>query len=112
MITETWIPPNKVDDAQLKQLPAGYTIIQIPRPHRRGGGVAMIFRECLLHVNSYEPTTAKSFEGLEIVMSINSNCLRLLCLYRPPPSVQNGFTTPQFITRVLGLYGKRTCMCR
>ena len=97
MVTETWISPNKTNDPQLKHLPAGYAMLQVPRPHRRGGGVALIYRECL-HINSYEPTTAKCFEGLEVVMTINSHCLRLLVLYRPPPSPQNGFKVSQFIT--------------
>ena len=80
-------------------------MIQIPRTHRRGGGIAMIFRECI-HVNSHESTIAKSFQGLEVVMSINSNCLKLQCLYRPPPSTQNRFTTPQFITEFSDYMGK------
>ena len=97
MVTETWIPPKKMNDPHLSCLPLGYKILLVPRPHRRGGGVAMIYREWLT-VKSHESTTAKSFEGLEVVMTINSNCIRIVVLYRPPPSVQNGFNSAQFIT--------------
>jgi hypothetical protein len=97
MVTETWISPGNENNPHLSFLPAGYKILHVPRPSRRGGGVAIIYRECL-NIQSHHSTTAKSFEGLEVVMTIASNCLRLVTLYRPPPSPQNGFSNNQFFT--------------
>jgi hypothetical protein len=99
MVTESWLRPGDDKDGQLNCLPAGYTILHVPRPRskgKRGGGVAIIFRECLT-VQSFEPITATSFEGMEVVMTINSSCVRFVLIYRPPPSPQNGYTVSQFI---------------
>jgi hypothetical protein len=97
LVTETWIPAGGADPPQLSHLPAGYSIFHIPRSHRRGGGVAIIYRECL-HVKSLSKIQATSFEGLEAVISVNSSCIRVVAIYRPPPSKKNGFTTKQFLT--------------
>jgi hypothetical protein len=102
MITETWISPGNEDNPQLSFLPDGYKILHVPRPTRRGGGVAIIYRECL-NMQSHHVTPAKSFEGIEVVMTLASCCLRLITLYRPPPSPKNGFSNKQFVTEFTDL---------
>jgi hypothetical protein len=57
----------------------------------------MFFRGCLT-VQSFESITATSFEGMEVVLTINSSCVRFVLIYRPPPSPQNGYSVSQFLT--------------
>ena len=97
MVTETWIPPKRANDSQLLRLPPGYEIVNLPRSQRKGGGIAIIFRNCF-QVQSQEIIPAVCFEALEVVLTVKSYCLRLLALYRPPPNQDNGFTSGQFIT--------------
>ena len=96
MVTETWLAAGSENDTPLKQLPAGYSMLQIPRQHKRGGGVALIYRTCI-EVKSHQATTGTSFEGLEVLMTVKSSCLRLITIYRTYPSPENGYTVAQFI---------------
>jgi hypothetical protein len=93
-ITETWILPGNVNDHVLKDLPPGYSLSHIPR-QTRGGGVGIIYRDCLkpLIQPQYSVT---SFESIEALITIDSFCLRLIVLYRPPPSAKNGLTKAMF----------------
>jgi exonuclease III len=94
-ITETWISPCNANDHILSDLPLGYSFSQVPRSTRRGGGVAIFYRDFLNPV--IQPQfTASSFESLEAVITIDSHCLRLVVLYRPPPSTKNGLTKGLF----------------
>jgi exonuclease III len=86
----------------LRDLLPGYTLWHIPRPSRRGGGVAIIYRDCLQP--SLQPKfTASSFESFEALFQIDSACLRLIVLYRPPPSSQNGLTKAMFFQEFTNL---------
>ena len=94
-ITETWISSQNIHDHQLRDLPTGYSFHHIPRSSRRGGGVAIFYRTCLNP--KFQPQfIAASFESLETLITIDSVCLRLVVLYRPPPSSKNGLTKAQF----------------
>jgi exonuclease III len=90
-ITETWISPDNINDYILNELPHGYSLLHVPRPTRRGGGVGIIYRDSLNPI--IQPKfKALSFEYLEALISVDSHCLRLIVLYRPPPSTKNGLT--------------------
>ena len=92
-ITETWL--SDVDN-QLQPL-QGYSSLHVLRPHRRGGGIAIIYRDCFKTQKEPIPSV-KCFELLEVVLTIRSTHVRLVALYRPPPSKRNGLTKSQFFT--------------
>jgi hypothetical protein len=96
-ITETWVSSIACDDPVIKDtLPVGYSIMQVPRYKRKGGGVAIIARDCFKKAR--EPQyKAQSFECIEATLSHQSVCIRLAVIYRPPPSPKNGFTICQFL---------------
>jgi len=94
-VTETWIPPSLSDLPFM--LPAGFSIISLPRPSRRGGGIALIHRDSFI-IEKQTPVNATTFECLEVTIRMLSSCIRLIIVYSPPPSKQNGFTVNQFLT--------------
>jgi exonuclease III len=96
-LTETWVPAGCKDDPRLKDLlPIGYTMSHAPRQGRRGGGVAIIHRK-EFSKRIMPSCQAKSFEILEVTLTNASSCIRVVVIYRPPPSKKNGFTKVQFL---------------
>ena len=95
-ITETWISTGNSNDHTIKDLPVGYNLSDMSRPSRRGSGVAIIYRDCVNPL--IQPKfSAKSFESLEDLITIDSCCIRLILLYGPPPSTANGLTKAMFL---------------
>jgi hypothetical protein len=96
-ITETWVPASCSDKDPLLQdlCPTGYTLTHVPRKARRGGGVAVIYREGFKR-KTMPLWKAESFESLEITVTNSAACIRLIVIYRPPPSAKNGFTKAKF----------------
>ena len=93
-VTDTWIPAS-LTDLPLTP-PTGYSIISVPRPSRRGGGIALLYRSSY-DVLKQTPMKCVSYEMLEVTIRSSSRMIRLIILYRPPPSKKNGFTVNQFI---------------
>ena len=90
-ITETWLKGGKMDDVVLAEmLPTGFSILHCPRLSR-GGGVALVFKQCL-HVVKKPPltTSTTSFEYIECLLDTQPP-LRVLVLYRPPSSKMHVF---------------------
>ena len=85
IITETWLRPSDTDTIVTRSLtPAGYKMLNQPRPGSRGGGgVAVILRE---NIRTLQQTSDPypSFEILEVLVTTNSDCFRLCVIYRPP----------------------------
>ena len=91
-ITETWIKDNNIDSQLLSELaPPGFKVYSQPRCNKRGGGLAVVYRETLkLSVSS----TAQhdSFECLKFLISIGSSTVSTYVVYRPPnPRFYNKF---------------------
>ena len=79
----------------------------MPRFGTTGGGVALIFKNCI----SMKPLTSVryvTFEYLECLMQLDSKCIRIVSVYRPPPSRANGFTFNQFLDEFTLLLEKLT----
>lgn len=95
-ITETWIPASQRDDPSLGVIcPPRYSLQHVSRRGKRGGGVAIIYKDsftCKVITRQH----AVSFECLEVYMSDATTCLRVLVLYRPPPSSKNSLTKGMF----------------
>jgi exonuclease III len=94
-ITETWIKSGdikKIRDAT----PKTHKFKHVPRTSKRAGGVAVVYRIGLnvdIKPVSYTP---KSFELMEAVITSGSTSIRLIIIYRPPPSQTNGLTPSLF----------------
>ena len=84
-LTETWLKGDASDDVILQELiPPGYNCEHMARMNRRGGGVALLFKSTISCRKI--PTQAfNSFEHMECLLG-TSPPLRLVLLYRPPPS--------------------------
>ena len=65
-ITETWLRPE--DDMTPRQLtPTGYSLLQVPRPHKSGGGVAIMYKSAL-KMNEPPVKAYSAFEHLEALL--------------------------------------------
>ena len=87
-------------------IPAGYRLKQITRQsEHRGGGVAMIHKEAL-DVTMVNTIPTSNFEYMETTIGVNHKLIRLLIIYRPPPSPENGFKTTTFLQEFENFLGK------
>ena len=84
-------------------LPEGYQIKHVPRVKRpggyHGGGVALIHKSSI-DVSLLESTNYNEFNTLEYMdcnIKIKNYSLRLVVVYRPPPSKENGLKTSEFL---------------
>ena len=90
-ITESWLREDEVDEILREVCPAGYVSLQKPRVGRRGGGVAIICRDCIRIRLFHLDFAATSFEFMAASLTINSTCFVLLIIYRPPSSKPSQF---------------------
>lgn len=92
-ITETWLSQNG-DEVLLRELtPPNFDFIHVPRASR-GGGVGLVYKKSLCF-STVHTVNYNSFESLE-VFSAPAN-LRVVVIYRPPPSAKNKLTVNQFL---------------
>ena len=88
LLTETWFRGNDSSiNARFASMLTGYRIHQVPRSHRKGGGVhvAVIFKSSLI----FTPIKTSVFETFEVHvidgnLYISRSFIRLLVVYRPP----------------------------
>ncbi len=98
-ITESWLKGDERDDqviADIKTTLPNYEFHHVPRLKGRAGGVAVLARHGLrMKVN--ETTPFQSFEHMDLHVSSASSSIRLIVIYRPPPSTENGLTPSMFL---------------
>lgn len=97
-LTETWLCGDDRDArtiADLSNTLCGYRVIHRPRVNKNGGGVAIILRKGL-EIKSIDHPTYGAMEGLDINIKAGNCSLRLVTVYRPPPSVKNKLTSSMF----------------
>ena len=98
-ITETWLSPK--DDLNSPCVAAiekhGYKFIHRPRCSGRGGGVAVVVNKTL-NCCRCPDFDAKSFESIELLITAISHTIRLVVIYRMPPSKTNKLCKTTFIT--------------
>ncbi|XP_068750956.1 uncharacterized protein [Montipora capricornis] len=102
-ITETWLADDSSDEFYCRDIcPEGYKIEQLPRNYADVGGVALVYRRCF-KVKKDVQTIHRSFEliNIHITSACNHN-LRLVVIYRAPPSLENGFTHVSEVTHKKG----------
>ena len=97
-ITESWLSTEECNNRAVSRECADhdYELFHVPRPNRRGGGVALLIKNGL-HVIKQKHSTRKSFEHIELLVTAISIHLRIVVIYRPPQSKQNHLTKSQFI---------------
>ena len=97
-ITESWLPTEECNNRAVSRECANhdYKLFHVPRPNRRGGGVALLIKN-ELHVIKQTHSIRNSFEHIELLMTAISIHLRIVVIYRPPQSKQNYLTKSQFI---------------
>ena len=91
-ITETWLSKHDyhTSNGLLNSL-KDYDLYHRPR-HGRGGGFGAIVRKGFT-VSENPSTDYKSFEYVDLNISLKQESFRLLAVYRPPPSKKNKLTS-------------------
>ena len=101
-MTETWLRDTPGDNQIIRALTMpGYTFTHVPRRQHtnttaRGGGVA-IMHKSNIKMTSKSSWKAKSFENIEVTLS-SSSTVKLVVIYRPPPSKRNKSTVGLFLS--------------
>ena len=96
-VTETWLASNgnHTSLAEILNSRTDFKVIQAPRENAKGGGVALFFRKVLNTVKNASPKFT-SFEHLDFTISYAKFKVRLVIIYRPPPSRKNKLTVSMF----------------
>ena len=96
-LTETWLDCDKHSSVIPEVLPSGYRIQAITRPDgRQGGGIALIYRECMKLKILQIDTLCTTFEKHLVTVQIGNLHFTLMTVYRPPPSPSNKLKIADF----------------
>lgn len=94
-LNETWLADN--DSVVIGELtPPGYDFINVPRGSSNHGGLGILFKKSLKL--SVLPTGFQTATFEHVCISNNSKSIQFVAIYRPPPSVDNGLKTSEFLT--------------
>ena len=94
-LTETWLRSGHEDDQLIGDLcPSGYNFLHVPRLNRPGSGVGLLFNNSL-KFHKKQGFEFTSFQYLDSFLA-DQPCVRILVVYRPPPSEMNGFSASLF----------------
>ena len=95
-VTESWL--GKTADAAITQdlVPETHSIVSAPRKNKRGGGVALIYKNGfdIKTIDSTNDNKFKQFEHLDCLVKSGRSCIRLGVVYRPP----NKTKVPEFMS--------------
>ena len=97
-ITETWLHDDDFDVYFCRDIcPVGFTFHQVPRATSEGGGFGLLVRKSF-KVTTLQPEDYRSFEIVQVLLKSTGNYnLRLVNIYRPPPSSTNVFSMALFL---------------
>ena len=97
MLTETWLTNNPSSSQKIAEItPPGYQFLHRPCSSKHGGGVGALVKKPL-QTKLYPSKVYQSFEHIDLSVSTRKAHLRLIIVYRPPPSVKNKLTPKQFL---------------
>ena len=90
----------------------GFTLHHVPRNSgRTGGGVGVLINNRVKLVTRLEPiNNAVSFESMEMIITIVSISIRLVVIYRMPPSKKNKLKRGTFVTEFSDNLEKPSCL--
>ena len=98
-IVETWLNVEGDESIIQEMLPDGYTYKHVPRLNEaRGGGIALIYKTTIQVslLDSSKSKRYKQFEHMDCLIKCKTHKIRLLIIYRPPPTKQNGLKLSKF----------------
>lgn len=99
-ITETWLKGDDRDNRVLADLANSlldFNVHHVPRSNgAAGGGICIIIRKGFV-VTINKCSVFASFEHMDVTINSTSKSLRLVVIYRPPPSKKNKTTTSMFL---------------
>ena len=96
MLQETFLKIS--DKAILKEInDLGWNILSDPRKHRRGGGIAVLYKPDLVLKNNDKVVKYKSFQVMEALLECDIGMVRLINIYRPPYTKKARFTESFFL---------------
>lgn len=107
-LTETWL--RSQDDLIIGELtPPGFILHHIPRPPATEGhgGVALLLRDQWKY-DVIDAGPFSSFEVLEVVIHVRNETIRIIVIYRPPPSQVNRVSWQDFINEFTDLLSHHT----
>ena len=94
--TETWVQPGDNDNYSIRELcPKGYILHHVPRESGRGGGVGLLMKESL-KAKKQHMRKFYSFEYMDVLAKPSNGIIRIITMYRPPPSKQNRLQSKTF----------------
>ena len=110
LLTETWLKTEGDDSIIADLTPQNYSFNHKPRTSgSRDGGVAVLaknelqFTETDLFIETDLEVRVKSFEYIAGYIRFNSTCIRIITIYRIPPSQANGIHQGDFIQQFSSL---------
>lgn len=98
VITETWLNGDDRDKRTISDISntlIGYDIVHVRRKCRHGGGVASIVRKVFI-IAKNSTSNYKEMACLDINVNFGNRSLRLISVYRPPPSSKKKLTHSMF----------------
>ena len=98
-IVESWLTGDGRDTrllSDLRNVFPDYEFHHVPRS-TRGGGVGVLLQKGF-HITVNNPNPLTSSEHMDITVSSNSSAVRLLTIYRSPPSESNELKHNEFFT--------------
>ena len=113
-LTETWLSNEDNNNTQVitECSNHGYTLHHVPRNSgSTGGGVGVLINDRVKLVTRLETVnSAVSFESMEMVITILSISIRLVVIYRMPPSKKNKLKRGTFVTEFSDYLEKLSCL--
>ena len=111
VITETWLT---TEDQHLEWLVSNglslldYTTSSSPRTNRRGGGLALIYREGELEVQMIKEENFAHWQYAFWKITSQKEVFHILAIYHPPANTVSGQTNSTFISDFLETYADLT----
>jgi len=105
LFAESWLKEDDV--AEIGELQGdNLRYLSVPRRGRQGGGVACLFKSQLNVVKTDTPVY-KTFESMEVNLTLSGKVTILVTIYRPEPSLRHHYTMSEFFnefTELLAYY--------
>ena len=105
VLTETWFKgndPDVITIAEINNILPDHQLIHRPRSGAcRGGGVCVVLRKGFKVMQNTSQLQFASFESLDVSISSGNTPLRLIVVYRPPPSKKNNLSVDLFMRELL-----------
>lgn len=100
-LCETWLKGDQHDDVVIQEmLPPNYKLLQQARKSR-GGGIGLIHHDQITVKHATDCDLSDKVSAFEVFQcdALAKQSVRVVIIYRPPPSKKNGFTFRMFITQ-------------